>query len=601
MGEDFVKETQSKLGKIIDKPPLTEKLLKKPPFRYLHDIITEVVKKSGFMKGLYNDSEMDSKNFKDKESKIAFLQKAVEVAVMVTGKSLSVRPSKIVAGHEPEKTNELLQVIANAILKKMDSTDAVRKVLNGEKPGSGKPPKPHKDEEKGKDRHSEDKHKRDKENREKKSSSNRERSSSRDKEKDRQKDRSKDRDKERNREKDKNRERSKDRDREKDKSRDKERSKDKERTRDKDKHRDKDHIEKDRSKDRNKEKENGHEPEQDKDKEKEKDRERRERRKRKDEEEAKRKEQEEQQQPNENHEGDEEDMRPPTQEDDGSSSNRIQRPSSAKGQRRRPTKDNEDTDSDDDAELDGHGDAMVNGDDGLPPQGASRRMARPSSARPAPPRVKKQESVDDPGSRVGSGKQVSNVIVDNGQNSDDDDTFVVQETQPLVEDEQQPIGSEAIEDDGEHGGLVKKILETKKELEGGNKIQNKEEKPVIMDAARRKQRELIQREVEKLRGSIQTLTRSANPLGKIMDYLQEDVDSMQKELEMWKKENQEHALAIKREEGITSTELEPLQAQLSELDQSIADQLDAIAAVKSNIIRNDEKVNKMLSSVAFSR
>ena len=52
---------------------------------------------------------------------------------------------------------------------------------------------------------------------------------------------------------------------------------------------------------------------------------------------------------------------------------------------------------------------------------------------------------------------------------------------------------------------------------------------------------------------------------------------------------------------ITNSELEPLQAQLSELDQSIADQLDAIAAVKANIIRNDEKTNKMLSSVAFSR
>lgn len=69
-----------------------------------------------------------------------------------------------------------------------------------------------------------------------------------------------------------------------------------------------------------------------------------------------------------------------------------------------------------------------------------------------------------------------------------------------------------------------------------------------MDAAHRKQRELVQREVEKLRGSIQTLTRSANPLGKIMDYLQEDVDSMQKELEMWKKENRDHELAIKREQ-----------------------------------------------------
>ena len=49
MGEDFVKETQSSLAKIIDKPPLTEKLLKKPPFRYLHDIITEVSQKDVMM------------------------------------------------------------------------------------------------------------------------------------------------------------------------------------------------------------------------------------------------------------------------------------------------------------------------------------------------------------------------------------------------------------------------------------------------------------------------------------------------------------------------------------------------------------------------
>ena len=30
-----------------------------------------------------------------------------------------------------------------------------------------------------------------------------------------------------------------------------------------------------------------------------------------------------------------------------------------------------------------------------------------------------------------------------------------------------------------------------------------------------------------MRSSIQTLTKSAHPLGKLMDFLQEDVDSMQ--------------------------------------------------------------------------
>ena len=37
-----VKETQEVLGQFVRKPPLTEKHLMKPPFRFLHDIITNV-------------------------------------------------------------------------------------------------------------------------------------------------------------------------------------------------------------------------------------------------------------------------------------------------------------------------------------------------------------------------------------------------------------------------------------------------------------------------------------------------------------------------------------------------------------------------------
>ncbi|CAM9363961.1 unnamed protein product, partial [Rangifer tarandus platyrhynchus] len=133
MNAAVVKRTQEALGKVIRRPPLTEKLLNKPPFRYLHDIITEVIRMTGFMKGLYTDVEMKSDNVKDKDAKISFLQKAIDVVVIVSGEPLSAKPARIVAGHEPERTNELLQRIGKCCLSKLSSDDAVKRVLAGEK------------------------------------------------------------------------------------------------------------------------------------------------------------------------------------------------------------------------------------------------------------------------------------------------------------------------------------------------------------------------------------------------------------------------------------------------------------------------------------
>ncbi|XP_077022467.1 TRAF3-interacting protein 1-like isoform X3 [Tamandua tetradactyla] len=84
MNAAVVRRPQEALGKVIRRRPLTEKLLSKPPSRYLHDIITELssedaVKRvlsgeKGDAKGksslMPKSQELDNKNAKEEESRI---------------------------------------------------------------------------------------------------------------------------------------------------------------------------------------------------------------------------------------------------------------------------------------------------------------------------------------------------------------------------------------------------------------------------------------------------------------------------------------------------------------------------------------------------
>lgn len=82
--------------------------------------------------------------FQDKDAKISFLQKAIDVVAMVSGEPLSARPARIVAGHEPERTNELLQRLGKCCLSKValpwgagPARAGKRGGTQGPKPGDG--------------------------------------------------------------------------------------------------------------------------------------------------------------------------------------------------------------------------------------------------------------------------------------------------------------------------------------------------------------------------------------------------------------------------------------------------------------------------------
>ncbi|XP_019300906.2 TRAF3-interacting protein 1 isoform X3 [Panthera pardus] len=682
MNAAVVKRTQEALGKVIRRPPLTEKLLNKPPFRYLHDIITEVIRVTGFMKGLYTDAEMKSDNVKDKDAKISFLQKAIDVVVMVSGEPLSAKPVRIVAGHEPERTNELLQRIAKCCLSKLSSDDAVKRVLAGERGDAkartsltsksqeldnrnAREEGPGVREDKEDKRYSEineESASRDRKQKEEVKAESKARDKDKTMENDRERHKEPERDKYREGERERARNRAKQdrdrgtRERDKDVERERERrseaGKEKERRKERERERERDKG-RDRDRDRRRGKDGDHSRNPDREKSREHDK-------------PERKSSNSGEVSKKLSDGSVKDSKAETETE---VSTRASGSMTAKMSKRRSKNsmegrkedsmsakilgsivcglndepDQETTTSDIGTKEANTNSASVSDDNSaslrrehVEPEPAVKRKGdspsdteevgpsvqekselpselpanirkppRPGSARPAPPRVKRQDGAEAlTADRTGSGKAVASVIVD-AQNSDgeEDDQFVVEAAPQLPEmSELEVVPAVDVEEEEKHGGLVKKILETKKDYE---KLQQpprpgEKEKLLVSESAWKKEKDIVSKEIEKLRVSIQTLCKSALPLGKIMDYIQEDVDAMQNELQLWHSENKQHAEALREEQSITDCAVEPLKAELAELEQLIRDQQDKICAVKANILRNDEKIQKMVCSITLS-
>ncbi|XP_054334153.1 TRAF3-interacting protein 1 isoform X7 [Pongo pygmaeus] len=656
MNAAVVRRTQEALGKVIRRPPLTEKLLSKPPFRYLHDIITEVIRMTGFMKGLYTDAEMKSDNVKDKDAKISFLQKAIDVVVMVSGEPLLAKPARIVAGHEPERTNELLQIIGKCCLNKLSSDDAVRRVLAGEK-----------GEVKGRasltsrSQELDNKDVREEESRVHKNTEDRgdseikERSTSRDrkqkevlkedrkpKEKDKDKEKAKENGGNRHREgererakararpdserqKDRgNRERDRDSEREKETERKSEGGKEKERLRDRDRERDRDKG-KDRDRRRVKNGEHSRDPDREKNREHDK---------------PEKKSASSGEMSKKLSDGTSKDSKAETETE---ISTRASKSLTTKTSKRRSKNSVEGRKEDNiSAKI---LDSIVSGINNEPNQETttskigtkeaninSTSISDDNSAslrceniEPNPAEKQKGDSTSDAEGdvgpagqdksevpetpeipnelssniRSGSGKTVSNVIIEShNSDNEEDDQFVVEAAPQLSEMSEIEMVTAVELEEEKHGGLVKKILETKKDYE---KLQQSpkpgEKERSLFESAWKKEKDIVSKEIEKLRTSIQTLCKSALPLGKIMDYIQEDVDAMQNELQLWHSENRQHAEALQQEQSITDCAVEPLKAELAELEQLIKDQQDKICAVKANILKNEEKIQKMVYSI----
>merc|ERR1719213_1149803 len=108
-------------------------------------------------------------------------------------------------------------------------------------------------------------------------------------------------------------------------------------------------------------------------------------------------------------------------------------------------------------------------------------------------------------------------------------------------------------------------------------------------------------EMHTLRTAIQTLCQSSNPLGRCLEFVQEDLEAMGKELEQWRAVRRRRSAELAEEESATESSLVQLNNELSALDAQLSEKRAQINFFKAAILRNDAKVERLLSMVVRSQ
>lgn len=213
--------------------------------------------------------------------------------------------------------------------------------------------------------------------------------------------------------------------------------------------------------------------------------------------------------------------------------------------------------------------------------------ARPASARPGAPRRRNVEIVLQPNDQVKmSGINVK--LETFGDLDDDGENLVIIEdanSHDIIEGK----GPEEAPLEGQldaQGRLVQQILETQKELVHQN--------PEIEPPQSATTRQSSARQVNDLRDTIQSLTKAINPMGKLLDFVPEDVDAMQLELTMWRDTYTQASMELKKERSLTASATEPLKHQLQQIQASILEYRELIDESRHRIQQNNARILKML-------
>lgn len=105
------------------------------------------------------------------------------------------------------------------------------------------------------------------------------------------------------------------------------------------------------------------------------------------------------------------------------------------------------------------------------------------------------------------------------------------------------------------------------------------------------------KDIESIKNYIHEISTNANPISKLIDYLPEDIDSMNKELSHWKAEALKYSEMYEDEIKKSEEVIFPLEKEYLELDETIKDELTRIKSIKQRILTNELIVQNLINGV----
>lgn len=103
--------------------------------------------------------------------------------------------------------------------------------------------------------------------------------------------------------------------------------------------------------------------------------------------------------------------------------------------------------------------------------------------------------------------------------------------------------------------------------------------------------------IDGIKEYIQNISQSINPMGKIIQFIDDDVESMKREYDNWSKIYSNAKEQLEDKEKTIEAELQPYKDKIVAKEEQIREKKGQIDSLKSKILRNNMKIKKLMGDI----